>query len=100
MSFDIERIHKSTRRITKFLKKNAKRPRSNAIHNLRTATRSLETTLITLGLDSKRKVKRVLRGLADVRKRAGRVRDMDVLTADALTIKEDGEHQRRDRRVA
>jgi len=46
---------------------------------------------MTLGLNSKRQVRRVLRGLRDVRKRAGKVRDMDVLTADALTIREDGE---------
>src|SRR5262245_59872381 len=36
MSFDIERLQKSTRRVTKFLRKNAKRPGSDAIHDLRT----------------------------------------------------------------
>ena len=91
MSFDIERIQKSTRRVGKFLRKNSKRPSSNAIHNLRTSTRSLETTLTTLRLDSKKTVKRLLRGLADVRKRAGKVRDMDVLTAHALTVNHAGE---------
>src|SRR2546430_8135357 len=91
MSFDIERIHKATRRVEKFLQKNPKRPSSDAIHNLRTSARSLETAFRTLGLDSKRKVKRLLRGLGDIRKRAGKVRDMDVLSADALTVKPDGE---------
>ncbi|HYR91274.1 MAG TPA: CHAD domain-containing protein [Terriglobia bacterium] len=91
MSFDIERIRKSTRRITKFLRKNSKTPSPNAIHNLRISTRTLETTFITLGLNSKRKVKRLLRGLGDVRKRAGKVRDMDVLTADTLTVRQDGD---------
>src|SRR5262245_63511660 len=91
MSFDIERIQKSTRRVRKFLQKNSKRPSSDAIHNLRTSTRSLETTFTTLGFDSKRKVKRLMRDLGDVRKRAGKVRDMDVLTADALMVKQDGE---------
>jgi CHAD domain-containing protein len=75
----------------KFLRKNSKRPSTDAIHNLRTSARSLETTLLTLGLDSKRKVKRLLRGLGRVRKGAGKVRDMDVLTANALTIKRSGE---------
>lgn len=36
-------------------------------------------------------MKRLLRSLRDIRNRAGDVRDMDVLTADALTIKEEGE---------
>src|SRR5262245_18331847 len=84
MAFDIKRIHKSSRRVMKFLRKNSTRPGSNAVHNLRTSTRSLETTFVTLGLDSKQNVKRLLRGLRDVRRGAGRVRDMDVLTANAL----------------
>src|SRR5262245_37020494 len=91
MSFDIERIQKSTRRVRKFLQKNSKRPSSDAIHNLRTSTRSLETTFTTFRLDSKKSVKRLLRGLTDVRKRAGKVRDMDVLTADALTVNQTAE---------
>src|SRR5262245_36738559 len=91
MSFDIERIDKSARRVSKFLRKNPKRPGTEAIHDLRTETRRLETTFATLGLDSKSKVQRLLAGLKDVRKRAGKVRDMDVLTGDALTVKPNGE---------
>src|SRR5262245_35546882 len=91
MSFDIKRIHKSSRRVVKFLRRNSTRPSSDAIHNLRTSTRSLETTFNALGLDSKRNLKRLLRGLGSVRKRAGKVRDMDVLTANALAVKETGE---------
>ena len=75
----------------KFLRKNSKRPTSNAIHNLRTSTGGLETTFITVNLATKRKVKRLLRDLARVRKRAGKVRDMDVLTADTLAVRLDGE---------
>src|SRR5437879_4240766 len=91
MSFDLERINKSARKITKFLRKNPKRPSSESIHKLRTNKRRLETTFTTLGLNSKKKVKQLLGDLAAVRKRAGKVRDMDVLTADALTVEHDGE---------
>src|SRR5690349_9502737 len=91
MSFDIERIHKSTRKVKKFLEKNSKSPTARAIHNVRTSLRSLETSFATLGLDSKRKIRRCLRQVRKVRKRAGKVRDMDVLTADALSIKRNGE---------
>jgi len=86
MSFDIERLQKSTRRVTKFLRKNTKRPGSDAIHNLRTSARSLETTFATLRLNSKGSIKRLLVDLKKVRKRAGKVRDMDVLMADTLTL--------------
>lgn len=91
MSFDTARIHKSARRVTRFLRRNSRRPSSEAVHDLRTGVRSLETTFSTLGLDSKKSVRRVLRILRDVRKRAGKVRDMDVLTAHALAIKQRGE---------
>jgi CHAD domain-containing protein len=91
MSFDIDRIQKAARQVDQFLKKNSRRPSSNAVHDLRTSTRRLETTFSILGLDSSPRIKRLLRELAGVRKRAGKVRDMDVLTADALTVKQDGE---------
>ena len=91
MAFDIQRIQKSSRKVTQFLRKNVQRPSSNAVHDLRTGTRRLETCFTTLGLDSKRKATRLLRDMADVRKRAGKVRDMDVLTADALKVRADRE---------
>jgi CHAD domain-containing protein len=87
MSFDIERIHKSTRRVTRFLEKNPRRPSSDAIHDFRTSTRSLETAFETLGLTSRGKIKRLLDALKDVRRHAGAVRDMDVLTANVLTVR-------------
>jgi CHAD domain-containing protein len=91
MSFDIERIHKAADKVVKFLKKNSKRPGSEAVHDLRISARSLETTFSTLGLDSKKSVARLLRALGDVRQRAGKVRDMDVLTANVLVLKREGE---------
>ena len=87
MSFDINRIQKSARKVSQFLRKNAKSPSANAVHDLRTSSRSLESTFTTLGLDSKKDVRRLLRDLGKIRKRAGKVRDMDVLTEDALTLK-------------
>lgn len=91
MSFDIKRIHQSSRKVTGFLRKNSKRPSSDAVHRLRTNIRSLETTFVTLKLDSKKQARRFLRHLRAVRKAAGKVRDMDVLTADLLTLERDGE---------
>src|SRR5262245_48722820 len=91
MAFDIRRIQKSSRKVTKFLRKNVQKPSPDAIHDLRTNTRRLETCFTTLGLDSKGKARRLLRDMADLRSRAGKVRDMDVLTADALKVEADRE---------
>ena len=91
MSFDLPRIQKSTRRVEKFLRKNSRRPSAEAIHDLRTDSRRLETAFVTLNLNSKANVKRLLRELGDVRKRAGKVRDMDVLTAAAVTVQHERE---------
>ena len=91
MPFDLDRIQKSTRNVRKFLRKNPRRPSSEDIHDLRTSTRTLETAFETLGLDQKRSVRRLIQEMNNLRKRAGKVRDMDVLTEDALTVKQDGE---------
>jgi CHAD domain-containing protein len=91
MSFNLQKVQQSTRRVKKFLRKHPKQPSVNAIHNLRTGTRSLETTFTTLGISSNAKVRRLLRELRYVRKRAGKVRDMDVLTSDVLTLNQAGE---------
>ena len=93
MSLDIDRIQKSSHTVEKFLRKNPRKPSSNAIHDLRTSMRSLETAFETLGLDKKTRVKRLLRDLGSVRKRAGKIRDMDVLTEGALKLKHDEERE-------
>jgi len=91
MPFDVDGVNKSARKVRRFLRKNPRRPTSKAIHKVRTSTRSLETTFATLGLDDKPSIKRLMRDLGKVRKRAGKVRDMDVLTEDAMAIQLKGE---------
>jgi|KBSSwiStaDraftv2_1062776.scaffolds.fasta_scaffold169787_2 CHAD domain-containing protein len=91
MSFDLKRVQKSEQRVEKFLRRNSKTPSTAAIHRLRTNTRRLETTFGTLSLHSSAGLKRLLGDLAVVRKRAGKVRDMDVLTADVMNIQQDSE---------
>jgi CHAD domain-containing protein len=53
---------------------------------LRTHARRFEAAVEALGLDSKRNERRLLGVLAQVRKRAGKVRDMDVLTGHASSL--------------
>ena len=85
MSVDLKRTRKSARRVARFLDENPKTPSSEDIHQLRSSARHLESTFTALGLGS-------LPKLDKIRKSAGRVRDLDVLTASALTV-ELGEEQ-------
>jgi CHAD domain-containing protein len=86
MRLDVERIQKSVRRVRKFLAKAPKDPDPDTVHDLRTSARRLEATIETLGLDSKRREKQLLRNLAQLRNQAGKVRDMDVFTGDVLEL--------------
>jgi CHAD domain-containing protein len=61
------------------------------VHELRTGARNLETAFVTLGLDSKRGIDSLRRDLEKIRRLAGSLRDMDVLTAAALNVDRRGE---------
>jgi CHAD domain-containing protein len=91
MPFHIDRIKKASRKVRKFIERNRKTPTSKAIHDLRTSTSSLETAFTTLHLDKKSAVKNLLQELGGVRRRAGKVRDMDVLTEDLLSMRLNGD---------
>src|SRR6202022_1445934 len=91
MPIDTDRIQKSIRKLRKFLKRSPKRPSSSEIHDLRTNARRFEADVEALALDRGKNQRRLLRDLGRVRKRAGKVRDMDVLTGFALTTNLEGE---------
>jgi CHAD domain-containing protein len=84
MQLDVERIQKSIRRVRKFPANVPKDPET--VHDLRTSARRLEATVETLGLDPKRRKKQLLRNLAQLRKHAGKVRDIDVFTYNILKL--------------
>src|SRR5712691_4917789 len=91
MALDTDGTQKSVRQLRKLLKNLPRQPTPDEIHTLRTRTRRFESTLDALGLDSKRNERRVLRDLGRIRRRAGKVRDMDVLTAHTVTVHPDQE---------
>jgi len=93
MSFNIDRIQNSTRKVRKFLQKNSKAPGSRAVHDVRTNSRRLANMFLALGLASKGKVKRVLSNLEEIIKTTGKVRDLDVLTAEAMAVRHSGEKE-------
>jgi len=91
MSLDTSQPDKAIRKLRRFLKKSDSRPSPEEIHDFRTHTRRFEATLEAFAMSFKRNEKRLLRDLSRLRKRAGKIRDMDVLTACASTARVDGE---------
>lgn len=92
MALDLKQIEKPGRKIRKLLKKMSAQPSPEEIHDFRTSSRQMEATLQAFGLDSARTGRSVLKPLSRMRRRAGKIRDMDVLTSYATNIRhEDSE---------
>ena len=91
MSLNTNRIEKDVRKLRNLVKKLPRNPTPEEIHRLRTRVRRFEVELQASGLDAQRKEKWLLKQLARIRKRAGKVRDMDVLTAHLSTLRVDEE---------
>src|SRR4030095_14196963 len=91
MAFDSRRVRKTVRKLRKLLRTLPKQPDSDQVHGLRTSARRLEAILSALSLDGQRNARRVLKNFGQLRKHAGKVRDMDVLTGLAASIYSDGE---------
>jgi CHAD domain-containing protein len=80
MALDAERAAKPVRGLRKLLKKMPAVPTADDIHDFRTRSRRIEATIHALSLDSGHNGRRFLKQISKLRKRAGKVRDMDVLT--------------------
>ena len=61
-------------------------PRPEEVHLLRTYTRRLEATVAALVIDREKPSRRLVKAIRPVRKAAGKVRDMDVLIGEAMTL--------------
>ncbi|HUI83338.1 MAG TPA: CHAD domain-containing protein [Candidatus Binatia bacterium] len=86
MPLDASELDRRVQQLRKRLKKFPKDPAPDDVHDLRTSARRVESILQSLGMDSSTNEKKLLAGLASVRKRAGKVRDMDVLTSDVVGL--------------
>jgi CHAD domain-containing protein len=80
MALDPNRIHKSTRKLRKLLRKMPSAPASGEVHSFRTNARRLETVLDSFPLDNTKDGFALSRQIAKLRRQAGKVRDFDVLT--------------------
>ena len=88
MKLEPKQVEKPIRKLRKQLKALSSNPRPEDVHSLRTQTRRLEATVAALIPNQNKKSRRLLKAVTPVRKAAGKVRDMDVLIGDVLTLAE------------
>ncbi|MBV9180047.1 MAG: CHAD domain-containing protein [Acidobacteria bacterium] len=91
MALNPKRVAKPFRKLRKLLKSMPKQPVPDQVHDLRTNTRALEAMAAALSLHSQSQVRKLLKDLTRIRKRAGKVRDLDVLSSYAVTVHANGE---------
>ena len=93
MAFDFGKIQKDICMLRRFLKRAPRYATPKQVHSLRTASRRFEAGMQALALDSNANERRLLRKLAKLRRRAGKVRDLDVLTRYVADLKVSAEEQ-------
>ena len=86
MKLQADDVEKPFRKLRKQLNTFPSNPKPEDVHSLRTQTRRLEATFAALELGQKKKSRELAKLIRPVRKAAGKVRDMDVLIGDVLTI--------------
>ena len=87
MAVDHQRTQHLFKKLSQLLGQNASRPHPEAVHDLRTITRRVEALLDALTVEPDRKQRKLLRRLKRLRRRAGRVRDIDVQILALRTLK-------------
>jgi len=91
MPIDQARIQKALRQLGKFAARVPKDPSPEAVHELRSSARRLLATFGALSLDSKSNERLLLKRVRKIHRRAGKVRDLDVLSGHLATIDLEGE---------
>ncbi|HEY6182647.1 MAG TPA: CHAD domain-containing protein [Terriglobales bacterium] len=79
MAVDSHKVQRPLKKMGKLIKKISGSPSIEEVHSLRTHTRQIEAAFAALEVDSMPKYRKLLRGTSKIRRRAGKVRDMDVL---------------------
>ena len=82
-----EVVFKSVRKLRKLLKEPPRQPDPEFVHDLRTRSRKFESIFTAVKPKPPKRDARLLRKLKRVRSRAGKVRDMDVLTGHVASVK-------------
>src|ERR1700686_2904558 len=86
MKFQPDQVEKPLRKLRQTVNAFPSNPRPEDVHSLRTQTRRMEAIVTALALDREKESRQLLKLIKPVRKAAGKVRDMDVLIGDVLTL--------------
>jgi len=87
MPIDLKRSRLAFQRLGRELTKLAKEPAPESVHKFRTNSRRVEALLSEVAPELNRNDKKLLKLLSRLRKKAGRVRDLDVEIASLLSLK-------------
>ncbi len=87
MPIDPQRTSLLFQRLLRLLERLPSSPAPDRVHRVRTTVRRLETLLDALVAEPDRNQRKLVKQLAKVRRRAGRVRDLDVQMAALKTLK-------------
>ena len=96
MAIDQEKIRKGIRKLRQSLDAKSQWRSPEKVHDLRTRSRRVEAVVQALNLDQEHSGRRLLKTVARIFSQAGKVRDMDVLTAFASDLDIDGHSPHRD----
>lgn len=86
MADELESVRKALRDLSKALKTLPDDPAPAQVHKLRTSSRRVEAVAAAFQLDDGKKSRRLLKSIESIRKAAGSVRDMDVLSTNARRL--------------
>lgn len=87
MALDTKLIHRTFQRLDRELAKLAKKPVPERVHKFRTSSRRVEALLTEVPPELHRNDEKVLKLLSRLRRKAGRVRDLDVQIAALRALK-------------
>lgn len=91
MPLDQDKLQSPIRKLRKSLRN--PKPSPEQVHKLRTRSRRVEAIISALSFDQDRNARRMLDAISAIRRKAGKVRDMDVLTSYAAQLSADGERE-------
>ena len=95
MAVNDEAIYRAFRRVDRLLREVRRNPEAERVHRFRTAARRLDVVLELFRRSHPRMVQRISKSLARLRRRAGKVRDLDVLAAALAALHCESEAARR-----
>ena len=91
MALNAEAVDKPFKKLRKLLKDFPDQPAAEDVHDIRTHTRRIEAIVGAFQLQGKKAGKSLIKDLKPIRKAAGHVRDMDVLTDLAASVEPKGD---------